>query len=609
MTDFPLIDDPDPRGETVGGTYRPGAPAPYPTMEGGPNDAAGYDAYPAHPGTPHDPMAGEPLTSEVLLGTYDAWAGVVVETFDAGADAELGETQTINVRRVGIEYGANNVPLTYRVAPPQSQFNQSTVKALPFPPRHDQIANHVVAGDIVTVLSGRDGRHYYFSDDLPFLASVIANVGVQGEQDAPPGAPEDGQKWVVGATPSGLWEGHAGAIATWNGSSWDFTSAVGSKEDNAGGAGLLVLNIRRLRMYGTATSGATLANLQNVTSGFIEYQGVRVISPTGTHHGYRVGDLVLVTRRGIYYYAEPCREQFPAQLVNTGPDGEDDFDNAGALPNINHYWCKEVDVNVTYAGNNRWNPAGGGITDSVRTATDPNDSGGVHGRWVDAVNVGEDLTSHQLTVDGTVNVIVSMFRDPNDDLPWYAFCHVYPEKGDKGDPGEDGADGAPGDTGPQGIPGAPGDDGDDGADGLGFVSDLTLMYHYKDGHNYAATDVGGGADWSAKSIIVWARANDSDPVTADLAASTWLEANNTGYVLGLADDPGDNEQTLIIAAATGVNFRLFIDHADSGKLKLSVDNDSDPGANTVREASFWAYVLVCNAAVAAIGYTEIGDDH
>ncbi len=138
-------------------------------------------------------------------------------------------------------------------------------------------------------------------------------------------------------------------------------------------------------------------------------------------HGYRVGDPLLVQRRGAYYFARAARESFPANVVAVGPDGEADFDGAGALPKCNHYWAKEIDGDVTYSGDNNWNPAAGGIDFSVRSQTDPTSSGGLAGRWIDAVNVSEPDAFHELPVDGTQDVVVHVFKDPTSQNPFYVF--------------------------------------------------------------------------------------------------------------------------------------------------------------------------------------------
>lgn len=55
--------------------------------------------------------------------------------------------------------------------------------------------------------------------DLAVQSSVTA-AGV----DTPPVGPSIGQSWIVGATPSGAWAGHAGALAGWTAGGWRFVA-------------------------------------------------------------------------------------------------------------------------------------------------------------------------------------------------------------------------------------------------------------------------------------------------------------------------------------------------------------------------------------------------
>jgi len=49
-------------------------------------------------------------------------------------------------------------------------------------------------------------------------------AAVQGIADAPPTAPAADEFWIVGASPTGAWAGHAHQVAWWDGSSWDFSA-------------------------------------------------------------------------------------------------------------------------------------------------------------------------------------------------------------------------------------------------------------------------------------------------------------------------------------------------------------------------------------------------
>lgn len=56
-------------------------------------------------------------------------------------------------------------------------------------------------------------------------------LGALALQNAPPGSPDDGDTYIVGAAPTGLWGGHANKIATFLGG-WVFIPGVDS--DGAG---------------------------------------------------------------------------------------------------------------------------------------------------------------------------------------------------------------------------------------------------------------------------------------------------------------------------------------------------------------------------------------
>lgn len=56
--------------------------------------------------------------------------------------------------------------------------------------------------------------------DLVVQARVAA-VGL----DAPPADPSEGQAWIVGDAPSGVWAGQGGALAGWTAGGWRFAAA------------------------------------------------------------------------------------------------------------------------------------------------------------------------------------------------------------------------------------------------------------------------------------------------------------------------------------------------------------------------------------------------
>ena len=55
---------------------------------------------------------------------------------------------------------------------------------------------------------------------------MLLHPAVEGETDEPPAAPADGECWLVGASPTGDWTGHAGEIAGYQAGNWLFAKAV-----------------------------------------------------------------------------------------------------------------------------------------------------------------------------------------------------------------------------------------------------------------------------------------------------------------------------------------------------------------------------------------------
>lgn len=52
------------------------------------------------------------------------------------------------------------------------------------------------------------------------LADAILHCAVMGEQSAPPLSATEGYCWLVGASPTGSWAGHAGKVAAMQGGNW-----------------------------------------------------------------------------------------------------------------------------------------------------------------------------------------------------------------------------------------------------------------------------------------------------------------------------------------------------------------------------------------------------
>jgi hypothetical protein len=65
-------------------------------------------------------------------------------------------------------------------------------------------------------------KHVTVNEGLRFL-DVLVQIAVKSAAlSAPPSSPADGQRWIIGAAPTGLWVGRATQIAAWQDGAWVF---------------------------------------------------------------------------------------------------------------------------------------------------------------------------------------------------------------------------------------------------------------------------------------------------------------------------------------------------------------------------------------------------
>lgn len=61
-----------------------------------------------------------------------------------------------------------------------------------------------------------------FVNEALFLADMLLHPAVESQTSTPPAAPANGACWLVGASPTGAWAGHAGALAAFHAGEWTF---------------------------------------------------------------------------------------------------------------------------------------------------------------------------------------------------------------------------------------------------------------------------------------------------------------------------------------------------------------------------------------------------
>ena len=92
-------------------------------------------------------------------------------------------------------------------------------------PIHEEMADfggyqsHLIA----FIYSQRDGLNSWQSHNFIFERIYIAK---DKDLTTPPASPATGDTYIVAASPTGAWSGHATHIAIWNGSTWDFYAPI-----------------------------------------------------------------------------------------------------------------------------------------------------------------------------------------------------------------------------------------------------------------------------------------------------------------------------------------------------------------------------------------------
>ncbi len=110
------------------------------------------------------------------------------------------------------------------------------------------------------------------------LADIAVQTVVQSVAPASvPATPVIGQCWIVGASPTGAWAGHAGAIAAWTSGGWRFVAPFEGMQAWSIADGTTVRRTTAAWLVGDLTA-ATLSVAGNQVVGT---RRPRVLAPTG----------------------------------------------------------------------------------------------------------------------------------------------------------------------------------------------------------------------------------------------------------------------------------------------------------------------------------------
>ena len=71
------------------------------------------------------------------------------------------------------------------------------------------------------IFAGQSQREL-FVNEAHALIDALLHPAIEGTAETPPSDPEEGECWLVGAAPTGVWDEHPGAIAAFQGGDWLF---------------------------------------------------------------------------------------------------------------------------------------------------------------------------------------------------------------------------------------------------------------------------------------------------------------------------------------------------------------------------------------------------
>jgi|GEM_PF-2624753 len=73
------------------------------------------------------------------------------------------------------------------------------------------------------IAASQSQKHVTHNEALYILDTLVQLAVLDRDLSTPPGSPSEGQRWIVGASPTGAWAGHADHIAAWKDSAWQFS--------------------------------------------------------------------------------------------------------------------------------------------------------------------------------------------------------------------------------------------------------------------------------------------------------------------------------------------------------------------------------------------------
>ena len=76
------------------------------------------------------------------------------------------------------------------------------------------------------IMAAQSQKHVTHNEAIRALDAILQLAVLDRDLTAPPGSPADGARYIVGASPTGAWSGHAGSVAAYQDGAWMFYAPV-----------------------------------------------------------------------------------------------------------------------------------------------------------------------------------------------------------------------------------------------------------------------------------------------------------------------------------------------------------------------------------------------
>lgn len=113
------------------------------------------------------------------------------------------------------------------------------------------------------LFSGQAQKEFFVNEAL-VRTDLLLHAAIEGEIAAPPMSPAVGDTWIVAASPTGLFDGHAQSLAGWTADGWRFVAPLNGLRvfDKESAAFRLYRDGWHRQIVPPAPSGGTIVDIE-----------------------------------------------------------------------------------------------------------------------------------------------------------------------------------------------------------------------------------------------------------------------------------------------------------------------------------------------------------